>query len=74
MMQKNHKHFLSLIIPVYKQEKVIIRNLRSISKVLDKIRYEKKVRLNRPSQEIKNLIYYYEQQQKALFPRRYKKQ
>ena len=40
MMQKNHKHFLSLIIPVYKQEKVIIRNLRSISKVLDKIRYE----------------------------------
>ncbi len=33
-------HFLSLIIPVFKQEKTIIRNIRKIKKVLDNIRYD----------------------------------
>jgi len=36
---KNKTQFVSLIIPVYKQEKTIVRNLRLIKKVLDKIRY-----------------------------------
>jgi len=42
-MDKNIKlqnHFLSLIIPCYKQEKIIIRNVKQIKKVLDKIRYD----------------------------------
>lgn len=40
MKDKNKDHFLSLILPVYKQEQVIKKNLRSISRVLQKIRYD----------------------------------
>src|SRR3989344_1501885 len=36
---KNQQHFLSVIVPVYKQEKTIVKNLRLIKNVLDKIRY-----------------------------------
>lgn len=39
MDQKIDTHFLSLIIPVYKQEKTIVRDLKRISKVLERIRY-----------------------------------
>ena len=39
MEKKNTYHFLSLIIPVYKQEKTIVKNLRQIKKAIDKIRY-----------------------------------
>jgi len=41
-MQKNDfdSHFLSLIVPVYKQEKTIVKNLRQLKKVLDNIRYD----------------------------------
>ena len=35
----NLDHFLSLIIPVYKQEATIVRNIREIKQALDKIRY-----------------------------------
>lgn len=34
-----HAHFLSLIIPAYKQEKTIIENLLHIKRVLDTLRY-----------------------------------
>ena len=40
MDQKHSLHFLSLIIPVYKQEKTIVRNLNEIKLVLDNIRYD----------------------------------
>jgi len=40
MEQKKNNHFLSLIIPVYRQEKTIVRNIRSIQKSLEKIRYD----------------------------------
>jgi glycosyltransferase involved in cell wall biosynthesis len=40
MENKQDSHFLSLIIPIYKQEKIIIRNLKSIKKVLDTVRYD----------------------------------
>jgi len=39
MDNKTSSHYLSLIIPVYRQEKTIVRNLRQIKSVLDKIRY-----------------------------------
>jgi putative effector of murein hydrolase len=32
-------HFVSLIIPVYKQEKTIVRDIKRIKGVLDTIRY-----------------------------------
>ena len=38
-MPKN-KHFLSVIVPVYKQEKTIVRDLTNISDTLKKIRYD----------------------------------
>ncbi|OGK12474.1 hypothetical protein A3B40_03610 [Candidatus Roizmanbacteria bacterium RIFCSPLOWO2_01_FULL_37_16] len=39
-MEKKHAyHFLSLIIPVYKQESTIVKNLRQIKKIIDKTRY-----------------------------------
>lgn len=38
--QKTFSHFLSLIVPVYKQEKTIIKNLRQIKKILGTIRYD----------------------------------
>ena len=43
MDQKQNTHFLSLIIPVYKQEKTIVRNLRLIKSALDKIRYDHEI-------------------------------
>lgn len=39
MEPKEISHFLSLIIPVYRQEKTIVRNLKRTKSVLDKIRY-----------------------------------
>ena len=39
MNGKLNSHFLSLIIPVYRQEKTIVKNLRLIKHVLDRIRY-----------------------------------
>ncbi|OGK61963.1 hypothetical protein A2313_04515 [Candidatus Roizmanbacteria bacterium RIFOXYB2_FULL_41_10] len=39
MADDNLDHFLSLIIPVYKQEATIVRNIREIKQALDKIRY-----------------------------------
>jgi len=38
-MEKETQHFISLIIPVYKQEKTIVADVRHIKQVLDKIRY-----------------------------------
>ncbi len=40
MKSKKTSHFLSLIIPVYKKERTIVNNLRSVKIVLDKIRYD----------------------------------
>ncbi len=37
---KQSNHFLSLIIPVYKQQKTIVRNIKHIGSVLDNIRYD----------------------------------
>jgi len=39
MKKENSKHFLSVIVPVYKQEKTIVKNLQQIKNVLDNIRY-----------------------------------
>ena len=40
MNPKINSHFLSLVIPVYKQEKIIVKNLKRIKTVLDQIRYD----------------------------------
>ena len=40
MKKKIASHFLSLIIPVFKQEKTIVENIKQITSVLDKIRYD----------------------------------
>ena len=37
---KNNKHFLSVIVPVYKQEKTIVDDLTKINQTLTKIRYD----------------------------------
>ncbi len=37
---KNNNHFLSVIIPIYKQEKTIKRDLQAIDKTLKQIRYD----------------------------------
>ncbi len=34
------EHFLSLIVPAYKQEKTIVKNIRQLESVLDKVRYD----------------------------------
>lgn len=39
-MDKNASHFLSLIVPVYRQEKTIVHNLKIIKEALDAIRYD----------------------------------
>lgn len=39
-VDKNPSHFLSLIIPAYKKEKSIVKNVEHIKKVLDSIRYD----------------------------------
>lgn len=41
--QKLSSHFLSLIIPVYKQEKTIVKNVKQIKRVLDNIRYDHEI-------------------------------
>lgn len=38
-MEQQKSHFVSLIIPVYRQEKTIVKNIRQICDVLEKIRY-----------------------------------
>ena len=43
MELKKNNHFLSLIIPVYKQERTIVRNIRQITLALDQIRYDYEV-------------------------------
>lgn len=40
MESKIDTHFLSLIVPIYKQEKTIVDNLKQIKLVLDNIRYD----------------------------------
>lgn len=40
MEQKISNHFVSLIIPAYRQEKTIVANVRQIQKVLKNIRYD----------------------------------
>lgn len=37
---KKSNHFLSLIVPIYRQEKTIVKNLKAIQQVLDTIRYD----------------------------------
>lgn len=39
-MKKRNKNLLSVIVPAYKQEKTIIRDLKRIEKVLQQIRYD----------------------------------
>ncbi len=41
--QKLSSHFLSLIIPVYKQEKTIVKDVTQIKHVLDSIRYDHEI-------------------------------
>jgi len=41
--QKLTSHFLSLIIPVYKQEKTIVKDVQQIKQVLDSIRYDHEI-------------------------------
>lgn len=38
--KQNKEHFLSLIVPAYKQEKIILDNLYELKAVLDQIRYD----------------------------------
>ncbi len=40
MKKKIRTHFLSLIVPVYKQERTIVNNLRKVKTVLDEVRYD----------------------------------
>lgn len=37
---KDNSHFLSVVVPVYKQEKTIQKDLKNIQNTLDKIRYD----------------------------------
>ena len=43
MDKRTNNHFLTLIIPVYKQEKTIVENLKQIKKILDQIRYHHEI-------------------------------
>lgn len=43
MERKQADHFLTLIVPAYKQEKTILRNIKQILYVLDTIRYDYEV-------------------------------
>lgn len=36
----NKLHFLTLIVPVYKQEKIVVENIKNIKDTLDSIRYD----------------------------------
>lgn len=40
MEQKQTTHFLSLIVPVFKQEKTIVKNITQLQEVLNTIRYD----------------------------------
>lgn len=40
MAIKNNGHFLSLIVPSYKQERTIVQNIQQLKNVLDTIRYD----------------------------------
>ncbi len=40
---KNSSHFLSLIVPVYRQERIIVENILSIKEALDAIRYDHEI-------------------------------
>lgn len=40
ILPKLSHHFFSLIVPVHRQEKTIAKNLRSLKRVLDRIRYD----------------------------------
>lgn len=40
MISQKENHFLSLVIPAYRQEKTIVRNIRHIREVMDTIRYD----------------------------------
>ena len=40
MDKKNSSHFLTLIVPVHRQEKTIVKNLLTIRRALDSIRYD----------------------------------
>ncbi len=41
MLRKSRRsHYVSLVVPVYRQEKTILKNLRQLKKVLDEIRYD----------------------------------
>ena len=42
-MKKPKNHFLSVIVPAYRQEKTIQRDLSRIQKVLQKIRYDYRI-------------------------------
>ena len=37
---KNSSHFLSVIVPVYKQENTVVQDIKNIAKTLDQIRYD----------------------------------
>lgn len=39
-MKKNNNHFLSIVVPCYKQEKIIVKNIEQILATLEKIRYD----------------------------------
>ncbi|MGB9707022.1 MAG: glycosyltransferase [Microgenomates group bacterium] len=39
-MRKSNIHFLSVVIPAYKQEKTIVKDVRRIQNVLEQIRYD----------------------------------
>lgn len=43
MYPKSPSHFLSLIIPIYRQEKTIVKDIRTIKVVLDAIRYDHEI-------------------------------
>lgn len=39
-MKKDKNHFLSVVIPAYKQEKTIVKDIERIQKVLERLRYD----------------------------------
>ena len=76
MTQK--EHFLSLIIPVFRQEKTVVKNVQQIQKILDTIRYDYEILVvidglvDRSHQLLKNakipktkLIFFHNNQGKA---------
>jgi len=40
MRVKSRNHFLSVVIPAYKQERTIVRDLKRVERVLKEIRYD----------------------------------